>query len=53
MYHHTIADLAGVKAPNTWQGKSLMPLVKQETNTINRDTILIEHIMGFYRYSTK
>lgn len=43
----TIADLAGVKAPNTWQGKSLLPLVKQETNTINRDTVLIEHIWNF------
>ena len=43
----TIADLAGVKAPSTWQGKSLMPIVKQETNTIGRDTILIEHIWDF------
>ena len=43
----TIADLAGVKAPKTWQGKSLMPLVKKETNTIARDTILIEHIWDF------
>jgi arylsulfatase A-like enzyme len=44
---HTIADLAGVKAPNSWQGKSLMPIVKQETKTIGRDTILIEHIWDF------
>ncbi|WP_345192473.1 sulfatase-like hydrolase/transferase [Algibacter agarivorans] len=44
---HTIADLAGVKAPESWQGKSLMPIVKQETNTIARDTILIEHIWDF------
>lgn len=44
---HTIADLAGVKAPKTWQGKSLMPLVNQETNTIARDTILIEHLWDF------
>jgi arylsulfatase A-like enzyme len=43
----TILDLAGVKAPNTWQGKSLLPLVKQESNTIQRDTILIEHIWNF------
>lgn len=43
----TIADLAGVKVPETWQGKSLMPIVKQETNTIGRDTILIEHIWDF------
>ncbi|WP_298551432.1 sulfatase-like hydrolase/transferase [uncultured Algibacter sp.] len=43
----TIADIAGVKAPDTWQGKSLMPIVKKETNTIARDTILIEHIWDF------
>ena len=43
----TIADLAGVKAPETWQGKSLMPIVKRETKTIARDTILIEHIWDF------
>jgi arylsulfatase A-like enzyme len=43
----TITDLAGIKAPDTWQGKSLMPLVKKETNTIARDTILIEHLWDF------
>lgn len=44
---HTILDLAGVEAPKTWQGKSLMPIVNQETNTIARDTILIEHLWDF------
>ncbi len=44
---YTIADIAGVEAPETWQGKSLMPVVKQETNTIGRDAILIEHIWDF------
>mgnify|MGYP000035309893 FL=1 len=44
---HTIADLAGVKAPASWQGKSLMPLVHQETTSIDRDTVLIEHIWDF------
>ncbi|SHM89320.1 sulfatase-like hydrolase/transferase [Polaribacter sp. KT 15] len=43
----TIADLAGIKAPNTWQGKSLMPIVRQEKKSIERDTILIEHIWDF------
>ncbi|WP_242155605.1 sulfatase-like hydrolase/transferase [Aestuariivivens sediminis] len=43
----TIADIAGIKSPDTWQGKSLMPIVKQETKSINRDTILIEHIWDF------
>ncbi len=44
---HTIADLAGVEVPHSWQGKSLMPIVNQQTNTIERDTILIEHIWDF------
>ncbi len=40
----TIADLANVKQPKSWQGKSLLPLVTDESKTIDRDTILIEHI---------
>jgi len=43
----TIADLAGIDAPRTWQGKSLMPIVKKETNSMSRDTVLIEHIWDF------
>ncbi|MRX64815.1 sulfatase-like hydrolase/transferase [Maribacter luteus] len=43
----TIADVAGVKAPESWQGKSLLPIVEQETNEINRDTVLIEHLWDF------
>lgn len=43
----TIADLAGVPAPKEWQGKSLMPIVKQETKTMSRDTVLIEHLWDF------
>ncbi|MEN8702736.1 MAG: sulfatase-like hydrolase/transferase [Polaribacter sp.] len=43
----TIADLAGLKAPKSWQGKSLMPIVKQQKKSIERDTILIEHIWDF------
>jgi arylsulfatase A-like enzyme len=43
----TIVDLAGIEAPKTWQGKSLMPIVKQEKKSIERDTILIEHIWDF------
>ena len=43
----TIADLAGVEIPKTWQGKSLMPIVNRETNTMNRDTVLIEHLWDF------
>ncbi|GIZ09514.1 sulfatase-like hydrolase/transferase [Flavobacterium sp. UMI-01] len=43
----TIADIAGIKAPQSWQGKSLLPIVKQEINSIDRDTILIEHLWDF------
>ncbi|WP_167607719.1 family 78 glycoside hydrolase catalytic domain [Maribellus sediminis] len=43
----TIADLAGVEAPNAWQGKSLMPLVTGKEESIGRDTILIEHLWEF------
>ncbi|MFD1316410.1 alpha-L-rhamnosidase-related protein [Namhaeicola litoreus] len=43
----TIADIAGISAPKTWQGKSLMSIVNRETNTIGRDTVLIEHIWDF------
>ncbi len=43
----TIVDFAGLTPPKTWQGKSLLPLVKNQTNTIERDTILIEHIWDF------
>ncbi|MEQ8239325.1 MAG: sulfatase-like hydrolase/transferase [Cyclobacteriaceae bacterium] len=43
----TIADLAHVKPPQKWQGKSLMALVKGEVSTIDRDTVLIEHLWEF------
>lgn len=43
----TILDLAGLQAPKTWQGKSLMPIVNNEKKGIERDTILIEHIWEF------
>ncbi len=43
----TILDLANVKQPPTWQGKSLMPIVNAQTKILNRDTILIEHLWEF------
>jgi arylsulfatase A-like enzyme len=43
----TILDLAGVKRPESWQGQSLLPLVKGEQLTTERDTILIEHLWEF------
>ena len=42
----TILDMAGVKAPDRWQGKSLYPLVKGNKESL-RDTILIEHLWEF------
>jgi alpha-L-rhamnosidase len=43
----TILDIAGVKAPATWQGQSLYPLVKGTAKGLKRDTILIEHLWEF------
>ncbi|PQV50631.1 arylsulfatase A-like enzyme [Jejuia pallidilutea] len=43
----TIVDLAGLKPPKSWQGKSLLPIVKKQTKAIKRDTILIEHLWDF------
>ena len=43
----TIAAIAGVPAPKSWQGKSLLPIVKQEAKSIGRDTILIEHLWEY------
>lgn len=43
----TILDIAGVKAPATWQGLSLYPLVKGTSKHLQRDTILIEHLWEF------
>jgi alpha-L-rhamnosidase len=43
----TILDIAGVQAPATWQGKSLYPLVRGTSKSLQRDTILIEHLWEF------
>ncbi|NJN26646.1 MAG: family 78 glycoside hydrolase catalytic domain [Cyclobacteriaceae bacterium] len=43
----TMLDLAGVPQPLSWQGKSLMPLVNHAKTTLDRDTILIEHLWDF------
>jgi alpha-L-rhamnosidase len=40
----TMLDLAGIEIPDLWQGKSLVPLVTGAANTLNRDTILLEHL---------
>ena len=43
----TIADLAGIKSPKEWQGKSLYPIVSGASKTLQRDTVLIEHLWEF------
>ncbi|HDR52330.1 MAG TPA: DUF4976 domain-containing protein, partial [Mariniphaga anaerophila] len=43
----TILDYAGIEIPEIYQGKSLVPLVRGEEKTLQRDTILIEHLWEF------
>ncbi|NJB86569.1 arylsulfatase A-like enzyme [Lewinella marina] len=43
----TIVDLAGLPEPGTYQGKSLLPLVKGAATGGLRDTVLIEHLWEF------
>ncbi len=43
----TILDLAGVKQPASFQGKSLRPIVSRTDKGMNRDTVLIEHLWEF------
>ncbi len=40
----TIADFAGISQPDSWHGKSLVPFVTGKSNTLGRDTVLIEHL---------
>ncbi len=43
----TILDLAGVKRPKAYHGKSLIPLVSGQQNSLSRDTALVEHLWEF------
>ena len=43
----TILGLAGIELPKSWHGKSLMPIVSGQQKSLNRDTILIEHLWEF------
>ena len=43
----TILDLAGLKQPGSWHGKSLMPVVSGQQQSLGRDTVLIEHLWEF------
>ncbi|MBX2816494.1 MAG: family 78 glycoside hydrolase catalytic domain [Saprospiraceae bacterium] len=40
----TILDLAGQPRPSSWHGKSLLPIIKGKNTSLERDTVLIEHI---------
>lgn len=43
----TILNLAGVEVPATYHGKSLVPVVAGTKKSMERDTILIEHLWEF------
>jgi len=43
----TILDMADLEQPSSWQGKSLKPIVDGRSNTLERDTVLLEHIWEF------
>ncbi len=43
----TIVDLAGIDIPNGYHGKSLVPIVRGDTDTLSRDAVLIEHLWDF------
>lgn len=43
----TLLDLAGVPRPATWQGQSLLPLVKGEKPNWERNAVLVEHLWEF------
>lgn len=43
----TITDFAGISTPSVFQGKSLVPMVKNAQKSLNRDTVLLEHLWEF------
>ena len=43
----TILDIAGVSIPDTYQGKSLLSVVSGGKNSMDRDTVLVEHLWEF------
>ena len=45
----TIIDIAGIERPKSWHGKSLMPIVAEKTDNMDRDTVLLEHLWEFDR----
>lgn len=43
----TILNMAQIKQPNIYQGKSLVPLIDKRISRFDRDTVLIEHLWEF------
>lgn len=43
----TILDIAGVVQPRSWHGHSLKPLVDGKRSSVDRDTVLLEHLWVF------
>ena len=43
----TLLEIADVNRPESWQGKSLLPVVTGENTSLHRDTVLIEHLWEF------
>lgn len=43
----TVLDLAGVEQPESWQGKSLVPVVSGKARGLERNAILTEHLWEF------
>jgi arylsulfatase A-like enzyme len=43
----TIVDLAGIDVPTGYHGKSLLPVVQGEADSLARDAVLIEHLWEF------
>ena len=43
----TILDVAGLKQPTNYHGKSLLPMVSGKNKSLNRESVLIEHLWEF------
>ena len=43
----TLLDLAQIPQPASWHGKSLVPIVHNQKKTLDRDTVLLEHLWEF------
>jgi len=43
----TLLDIAGVRRPTSWPGRSLLPLVRHSPGAAGHDTLLLEHLWAF------